>query len=536
MRSGSRPAIFWVLVPLVIGQVSAGLAQTNGFSFSGGADLRVRLKANRIRPVKDCTELLTHESADYRIESAALDPDLPSGTCTVRGRIGARVEFVVNLPDRWNRRLYVHGNGGYGGESVHGDYGLEVRQRALALGFAAGFTNLGHDAKDSPGATWAHDNREAEIDFSHRALHRTTVAAKAILATYYDQDARYAYFEGCSTGGGQGLKAAQRYPADYDGIAVGAPVFDFVGLQLYGWNNQMAIRETPLDAATVARLGEFILQHYDGVDGLVDGVIDDPRRIDFEPVRDLPQAAQSGFTKAQILALERIYAGLVVDGRRLAPGVPIGAEPAGLKYRAGTIEPAAPESGWATRLFPDASGYQQQEDNVATWLKYLAFEADDPDFDWTGLDVTRDLPRFSFMSEIMDVTDTDFHLFRENGGKLLIYHGWADTGVNPLMTAEFYDRVLADNGPDVRNDIRLFMVPGMFHCRGGLSVDRFDAIMPVIAWVEQGRVPQYLVATRVRDDAAPRSRPLCAYPEVARYWSTGSIDEMQSFRCVIPGD
>ena len=516
-----KTAICCVLVPLLIAPIRAGLAQTNGFSFSGDVEFLETLSANRVLPHLDCGELAGRESTNYRIDSAAADPDMPPGTCTVRGSIGSKVEFVVNLPDKWNSRLYLHGNGGYGGESVHGRHGLAIRQQALELGFAAGFTNLGHDAEKMPAATWANDNREAEIDFSYRALHRTTVAAKSIIAAYYGDEPRYSYFEGCSTGGGQGLKAAQRYPDDYDGIAIGAPVFDFVGLRLYGWNNQIAIRDTTLDAETVARLGAIILEQFDAIDGVVDGVIDDPRRIDFQPLRDLPkaEAGAPGFSDAQIRALARIYAGLVVNGRQLAPGIPIGAEP------------AAPESGWATRLIPDASGYLQQQDNVATWLKFLAFEEDDPDYDWTALDPARDLPQLAFMSQIMDVTSTDFDRVRAKGGKILMYHGWADTGVNPIMTADYYDRVVADNGPDVRDDFRLFMVPGMFHCRGGLNVDRFDAITPVIAWVEQGRVPDNVPATGVRDNAPTRERPLCAYPDVARYLGTGSIDEAQNFRC-----
>jgi feruloyl esterase len=510
------------MVLLLIAPARAGLAQTNGFSFSAAAELQDTLLADRIAPILDCAQLLGRTSADYRIESAAADPDMPSGACTVRGSIGSSVEFLLNLPVTWNGRLYIHGNGGYGGESVHGRHGLAVRQQAVALGFATGFTNLGHDAEKTPGATWAENNREAEIDFSYRALHRTTVTAKSIIAAYYGDNARYSYFEGCSTGGGQGLKAAQRYPDDFDGIVVGAPVFDFVGLQLYGWNNQMAIRDTTLDAETVARLSTFILEHYDSIDGVVDGVIDDPRAIDFQPLRDLPkaEASDAGFSDAQIRALARIYAGLVVNGKQLAPGIPLGAEP------------AAPESGWATRLIPDANGYLQQQDNVATWLKFLAFEVDDPDYDWTTLDPVRDLPQLNFMSQIMDVTSTDFDRFRERGGKILMYHGWADTGVNPIMTADFYDRVLADNGPDVRNDFRLFMVPGMYHCRGGFNVDRFDAISPVIQWVEQDRAPASLPATGLRDHAPTRERPLCAYPDVARYAGKGSIDEARNFRCL----
>ena len=136
----------------------------------------------------------------------------------------------------------------------------------------------------------------------------------------------------------------------------------------------------------------------------------------------------------------------------------------------------------------------------------------------------------AYMSAIMDVTSTDLGGFRERGGKLLMYHGWADTGVNPLMTAEYYDRVLQDDAsaPDY---FRLFMVPGMFHCRGGLNVDRFDAITPVIEWVERVRPPSRLIASRVENGEVTRTRPLCAYPQVARYSGAGSIDQAANFSC-----
>ena len=197
-------AICCALVPLLIAPIRAGFAQTNGFSFTGDVELLQSQSANPVPPHLDCGELVARESATHRINSAAADPDILSGACTVRGSIGSNVEFVVNLPDKWNDRLFIHGNGGYGGESVHGRYGLAVRKQALALGFVTGFTNLGHDAQKMPGATWAKDDREAEIDFSYRALHDTTVAAKSIIAAYYGHGPRYSYFEGCSTGGGQG--------------------------------------------------------------------------------------------------------------------------------------------------------------------------------------------------------------------------------------------------------------------------------------------------------------------------------------------
>ena len=430
--------------------------------------------------------------------------------------------------------MYVHGNGGYGGQSPDNDYGAAVRAAAIEHGFAAGFSDLGHDAARWPGASWAHDNREAELDFSYRALHRMTVAAKALAGSYYAQAPVRSYFEGCSTGGGQGLKAASLFPGDFDGIAIGAPVFDFIGLQLYGWVNQMAIAKTPLRAELGARLGRFILHRHDHQDGLVDGVISNPASIDFSPARDLPRAGDGtdGFSAAEIDALEQIYRGPTLDGTAIYPGIPIGAEPAGMKYQSGTFDPAPPASGWATRLFPDAEGYQQQRGNVETWLKYLAFRDDDPDYNWQAFDIQRDLPELEYMAGIMDVRKTDLSDFQRRNGRILMYHGWADTGVNPHMTLDYYQRVWQTMGPDTPEFFRLFMVPGMFHCRGGLNVDRFDVITPLIEWVESGVQPEGLIGARIEAGKVTRTRPLCAYPEVARYRGSGDPDVADSFRCI----
>jgi feruloyl esterase len=512
--------------------------QTNGSSFTAASASVVDLAGGRTPPASNCPALKSLSGPAFRVTAvseAAAAGEAPAH-CTVEGLVPPTSEFVVQLPAGWNGRLYVHGNGGYAGESIRGPYGRALRLEAMRHGFAAAFANLGHDAETSPGAVWAHDNRQAEIDYSYRALHETTVAAKAIAKAYYGEPPNHAYFEGCSTGGGQGLKAAQRYPEDFDGIAAGAPVFDFVGLQLYGWNNQMAIAKTPLGAEAIERLGRFILDRYDALDGVADGVIEDPRRVDFDPRRDLPRAGDDaeGFTEAEIEALARIYHGPVAGGRGLAPGVPIGAEAAGQRYAPGTLDPLPRISGWATRLVPDEAGYQQQRGNVETWLRYLAFEEDDPDFELESLRLPEDLPRFAFMSEIMDATATDLSAFGDRGGRLLMYHGWGDTGVNPLMSVEYYDAVLDAMGEAAREFFRLYLVPGMFHCRGGVNVDRFDAITPVIEWVEQGRAPEAITAARVEDGRVTRTRPLCPYPEVARHAGAGSTDDAANFSCVRP--
>jgi len=510
----------------------SGLAQSNGSSLTQADALKGVLGAERARPQLPCHEVRSLGGASFTV----IATESRAGLCRVHAVIAQEIQFMLELPDRWNGRLYVLGNGGYAGESVTGDYGRVERDRAHALGFATVFTNLGHDNEREPGTSWAKGNFAKKIDYGVRGLHVTTVVAKQILLTYYGHQPRHSYFDGCSTGGGQALKAAQRFPSDYDGIVGGAPVFDFVELQLYGLNNQRAIAKTPLSRERVAFLAEQVMELFDAQDGVKDGVIENPLAIDFHPARDLPRASsgRAGFTDAQIEALEQIYGGLRVGDKQLAPGVPVGAEPSGLTYSDSYFTPAAPESGWATRLIPDSHGYMQQRANVEEWLKYLAFETDEPDMDIFRFNVQRDVSRLAPMSRIMDATDPDLAAFAARGGKMIIYHGWADTGVNPLTTVHYYERVRQQLGPGVPGFFRLFMVPGMFHCRGGLGTDRFDALSAVISWVEANRAPDTLLAARVVGGKRVRTRPLCPYPAVAHYLGAGNTDEARNFSCQQP--
>lgn len=514
------------------------VAQSNGSSLTEATRLKTLITNASQPPTMRCHDLESMGSASLTI--ASVEPVEASRTasalCRVHGVVPPEVQFLLEMPNAWNGRLYVLGNGGYAGESVEGDYAAAERSRATALGFAVMFTNLGHDRLREPGTDWARGSYAKKLDYGVRGLHVTTTAAKDILRRYYGKAAGRSYFDGCSTGGGQALKAAQRFPADYDGIVGGAPVFDFVQLQLYGWNNQMAILDTPLSRDKVALLGQRVMELFDAQDGVKDGVIENPLAIDFDPMRDLPRErpGEPGFTDAELNALARIYRGTYVDGKQLAPGVPIGAEPSGQTYAAPGFVPAPAESGWATRLVPDAQGRMQQRDNVEGWLKYLAFDQDDPDMDITRFDPRKDLPRTEQMSRVMDATDPDLSAFRAHGGKMILYHGWADTGVNPVMTVRYYEKVQQAMGANADNFVRLFMVPGMFHCKGGLNVDRFDAVTTVIAWVERQEVPEQMIGSRIEGATVVRTRLLCPYPQVARYKGAGSTDAARNFSCERP--
>ena len=513
-------------------------AETNGWSFMDVESSGIDYRYSDAVPAMACRELVSITDFDHSVISAIMIPSSRTApeSCEVTGVIAPEIQYRINLPTNWNRRLYIHGNGGYGGHSVYGNYGLDDRRRALSNGFVTALSNLGHDKDAEPGGAWAYNAIHKEIDYSFRALHLTTVVSKRLAQVYYGQPVRYSYYDGCSTAGGQGIKAALRYPADYDAILVGSPVFDFVRSVLYAWNNQMAQLQGQFDTGRIELLGKIIMGRYDELDTVADGVIENPLTVDFDPARDLPHDAsgKTGFTATEIDALARIYGGLVVDGIQVAPGIPIGSEPRGHHYKFATFEPAPDRSPWWRRVFPDERGFSEQIAIVDSWLKYLAFEKDDETIDWRELDIEETLPRLEAMSKIMDAGSTDFSSFRDRGGKLLAYHGWADVGVNPHITVDYYEQVVDDMGEDTAEFFRLFLVPGGFHCRGGLGADRFDGMTALINWVEGGIAPDKIKAIELKGDKTVQQHPLCPYPETARYHGRGDAAIMESYTCTAP--
>jgi hypothetical protein len=477
--------------------------------------------------------------ASAKISSVKTIPAGADGTpayCEVRGVAERDVQFIVYLPLSWNGRIYMHGNGGFAGEALDAPLGHRARLKAVRLGFAAAFTNTGHDAASAPDGSWALNNPAREEDFGYRALTVTVNATQRIAARYYGLPPTRSYFDGCSTGGRAGFMSAQRYPADFDGILVGAPVFDMTTMLWKYWDNQQAIAATPLTTDHLQRLAAFILARYDGVDGLKDGVIADPDAIDFRPARDLPRQASdpAGFTDAEITALGRIYAPLTVGGQDVFPAMPVGSEPRGQQYAPDTQSLLPLQSAWVTRVVPDAQGKLGHPGLVATWFKYMAFEPDRPDLDWHTLDLARDFPRSQGAARVMNATDPDVSGFVERGGKMIIYHGWADFGVNPRRTIAYYNDASRRLGERGKTALKLYVVPGMFHCEGGLDVDHFDMMTPLIDWVESGKAPEDMTGARVDDGKTVRTRPVCAFPRRLKFLGQGDGNDASQFACVAP--
>jgi len=514
------------------------LAYGNGSSFTNTDALLVKLDKSGYAPKDMCATSIIETSTEVTITSATLIAqitDIPEH-CLVYGVIAPEIQFVVQLPTLWNGRLYVHGNGGDGGESVYSDYGKATRNAALREGFVASFSNTGHDRSAFQGSRWAYNSLQREIDYSYRALHLNTVIVKQIIERFYGREAVYSYFEGCSTGGGQGFRAAQRFPGDFDGIVAGAPVFDPAMLLLYVWNNQQAQEVMQLDSRRLAFLGNWLMSKYDDVDGVEDGVISNPQAIDFDAARDLPRDAsgKKGFTAAEIEGLALVYSGLLVNEQRITYGVPIGAEMAGQKYQDRSFIPTAASSAWIERIVPDHNGQIIMRHIMQDWFRYVLFEVDDPERQWQMLDLEKDLSKLHVKAPVLSGSDPDLRRFRDRGGKLLIYNGWADTGVNPYFVMDYYNEMKEIIGDDITDFTRLFFIPGMFHCMGGLNVDRFDTMTTIINWVENNKAPESIPASRIENGKITRTRPLCPYPKVATYRGRGSTDIADNFRCLAP--
>jgi Tannase and feruloyl esterase len=479
-----------------------------------------------------CKALLSLTGYEFAINSATLvgaAGDVPEH-CRVAGQILPEIQFEVNLPTAWNGRLYMFGNGGFTGEPFDAPARIASRDQALKHGFAVAATNTGHEAMLEPLASFAVD-RQKLLDYAYRAVHVTAVTAKQIVHAFYQAQVSHSYFDGCSTGGRQGLISAQRFPEDFDGIVVGAPVLNFSGSLLrHVWRAQ-AMQTAPITKEKLSIIADRVYAKCDKLDGLADGLIDDPRKCPFHPGSDLPKCSGDAdgpkcFTTAQISTLERIYDGVKAKGEQFFPGQPIGAE-------VQAMGPNGMSSGWEPWMISEA-GRTTDAQFGESFLRYIAFAKPDPQFDLSNFNFDTDLEKMNWTARIMDATDPDLSRFQARGGKIVMYFGWADPALTPFMGVDYYEKVEAQMGVATAGFFRLFMVPGMFHCRGGVGVSTFDALTPVVQWVEKAIPPAQIIGSHVADDKVIRTRPLCPYPQVAKYRGSGSIDDASNFACAMP--
>ncbi len=504
--------------------------------FTNADDSRVGYSTGHIAANNDCAVIANMDFHDVVQITASSIPAAGSvpAHCRVSGVIDPEVAFEVNLPAAWNGRFYMIGNGGLAGQRPDDPRRVGERGAALQHGFAIASTNTGHDGQLEPQGTFVLSNPQKAVDYAYRAVHLTAVTAKEIANRHYGQPAAYSYWNSCSNGGRQGMLEAQRYPEDFDGIVANAPWVDQTGFIIGALWNQRVLTETPVTAEKIALVAEHVMQQCDAVDGLSDGLIDDPRNCAFNVATDVPSCPAGTdlgtcLTAAQAGAIQKVYEGPRSGDRQLFPGFMLGSE-------ALVIGPSGTAtSGWMNLIVPAQPGSSPADFGLAdAAMRYLVFDPPQPDYDFRDFDFDRDTELLDRWGRLANATDADLSEFRARGGKVIMTYGWADSILQPLMGAEYYERAAAANAPDSTNFLRLFMVPGMAHCGGGVGPDRNDAVTAIIDWVEAGIAPDVLIANKVADGVTTQSRPLCPYPQVARYKGEGSTNDAASFECRLP--
>jgi Tannase and feruloyl esterase len=490
-----------------------------------------------LEPRDGCEALGNFKSADLTEITAATMPASADGPahCRVTGLLSPEIAFEVSLPAKWNGRFYMIGNGGHAGEALDDRVRVAQRNAALQAGFAFAQTNTGHEARKEPGASFVLSNPQKAIDYAYRAVHLTAISAKKITQEYYATPILRSYWNSCSNGGRQGLIEAQRFPEDFDGIVADSPWVDQTGFTIGAMWNQKVLSSAALTPAKLALVAAKVMSKCDAIDGLKDGLIDDPRRCIFDPARDVPSCHPGTdgphcLTAAQAAAIGKVYSGPVSNGNRFFPGFMPGSE----AVMAGLFG-GGKGSGWLNVMVTTQPDRKPADFNLAEGtMRYLVFRPPMPDYDYKTFDFDRDIHLLDDWSKQADAKDPDLSNFKMHGGKLLMTYGWADSILQPMMGVTYYEQAVARNGPDTMEFFRLFMAPGMAHCGGGLGPDRRDSMTAMINWVEKGQAPASILASRVVNDRVLRTRPLCPYPQVARYSGQGSIDDAANFHCVTP--
>lgn len=487
-------------------------------------------------PVMECAAVMKLEVTDdnnapVKISSATVVTSGPAPYCEVRGTIAPANTIVLRLPTQgWKQRYLQTGCGGLCG-NANISYNKATDCELVKDGsMASATTDMGHQGASTPRGSWAANNPQAQIDFAYRGVHVTSLVAKAIIARFYGKRPAYSYFSGCSDGGREALMEAQRYPDDFDGIVAGAPAANMVVQNTFhhGWNavaNKDASGNSILLASKLPMLHQAVLGACDNLDGVIDGVIEDPRRCNFEPATLLCKADQDAstcLTAAEAEVVRKLH-----DGARDANG---------LYLEQKGSHPWGSELAW-TLFVPKARGETSGSENFVTeFARYVAY-ANVANPDWQLKDLEFSVPGFwktVVTSNYLSATDPDLGTFARHG-KLLLWHGWADQHISAQGTLNYYDAMRKTMGASaVDKFTRLYLFPGVTHCGGGDGPDQFDVLTPVMAWVEGGVVPGKIIASRVTNGTTTRTRPVFPYPTVARWTGKGSSDDAANFVAAAP--
>jgi feruloyl esterase len=427
---------------------------------------------------------------------------------TLKPSSDSAIKIEVWLPvGSWNDKLLAVGNGGWAGSIPYAALANGVRR-----GYAATATDTGHEGN---GGSFALGHPEKLIDYAHRSEHEMTVAAKAVVTAFYGTAASRSYWNGCSTGGRQALVEATRYPDDFDGIIAGAAANPKTLLDAWRmWMAQVAMKDRAdrILPSQYPLIHKAVLAQCDAIDGVRDGLIEDPTKCRFDPksivcksTDDLTNEA-SCLTPRQAMSTRALLGpARTPKGKEIFPG-----------YSPGS------ELGWGL-LMGGPEPYSVPLDQY----RYIVFN--DPKWDWRGFDLERDLAAAEKAGAgTLSAVSADLSAFARRGAKLLMYHGWADQDVPPLASINFYNSVQ----PRIAHEsVRLFMVPGMNHCTGGEGPNTFDVVGALEQWVEHQKPPSRILASHSTDGKIDRTRPLCAYPQTAHYRGSGDINDAENFVC-----
>ena len=444
------------------------------------------------------------------------------------------IKLEVWLPmSGWNGKLQGIGNGGFAGLIDHMQLAMSVK-----TGYTATATDAGHTGSPTD-AGWAMGHPEKIIDFGHRGIHEMTRVAKAVIAAYYSKPAQRSYFAGCSDGGREALMEAQRYPEDYDGILAGAPANYWTALlATAAYDTQALAMDTAsfIPPAKIPAIAAAVNAACDGLDGVRDGILNDPRQCHFDPatIQCKEEDSDQCLTGAQITALKKLYAGTLDSrGHVVYPGYLPGAEEGPGGWGLWITGPAPAKSlmaSFGNGFFSDFVFGKSDWD-------YKTFEVD------AGLKAANETS-----AQALNATDANLKPFKARGGKLILYHGWNDPAITALNTIDYYESVIQKMGQkDVDAFVRLYMAPGVQHCAGGPGPDSFGAVgdlkfddpqhsvdASLEQWVEKGTAPSTIIASKFegQDRAhAKMTRPLCPYPQAAKYKGSGDPNDAANFEC-----
>ena len=466
--------------------------------------------------------------------------------CVVRGEVNHHIgadgksygdKFELRLPEQWSGRLLFQGGGGLDGNLLPA-LALDGRPQAdskspLSRGYAIVSTDGGHEAANPVADGSFGSDPESRTDYYYRSTKIVTDAAKAIVARFYGRSPKYSYFKGCSTGGREGMIAAQRYAEYFNGVIAGAPAFNVANAAIAeAWDTVQFAAIAPKNAkgmpnlngalseADLKLLGDQILKECDELDGLKDGLVDRPAACHFDPAVLKCRAEENGacLSAAKVEAIKKVFAGPKTSaGKQL--------------YSDWAYDPGVAAPGWRIWVLGNDQIPAINTMIMPAFYNLVLLAGQSPPIDILHFNFDTDPPRVAQGAAEINATAVDLSGLRKHGGKLVLYNGMSDPVFSANDLIGYYQRVMAANGgqEETAKFARLFLIPGMNHCGGGPALDQFDTLTAMENWVEKGQEPDHIVAS---GNAFPgRTRPLCPYPQTPHYKGSGSIEDAANFSC-----